>query len=135
MSTDLTDAQVFGEERPTDILPMGGGYDWRCWVPRHGPYFLCKDGLPLRDNSRWNQGGWRVCSAEIGDQQAVRLFAEHVANLEARLKEALEILRPFAEAADGYEDHAPDEQGCSGPVLLDVRRARGFLAKMGDRHG
>lgn len=45
------------------------------------------------------------------------------------LHEAIEIIRPLAAAADGYEDHAPDDQGCGGLTLADARRARDFLRR------
>ena len=71
---------------PTDILPMGGGYDWRCFGdPRYSMYFLCKDDQILRDRSRWNTKGWSVCSIEMGDEAPIKQFTEYVAGLEAKL--------------------------------------------------
>lgn len=45
------------------------------------------------------------------------------------LQEAIDIIRPLADAAEGYEDHAPDDQGCGGLTLADARRARDFLRR------
>jgi hypothetical protein len=73
----LRDRETFAD--PTDILPMGGGYDWRCFVnKKYGIWFLCKDGFPLRDSSEWNKKGWRVCSVEIGSEKAIEVFAATV---------------------------------------------------------
>lgn len=126
MSTKQSDAETFGSVEPVDILPMGGGYDWRQFAPEYGPYFLCKDGLPLRDDSHWNKDGWRVCSAEVGDQQAIRKFAEHVASLRAELKEAVEIIRLLVGEEGKFVAHETYE---------GTLRARAFLQGKEPRHG
>ena len=77
-----------------------------------------------------NRHGWRVSAVEIGQEEAIKRFAAYVAELEARLHQAKLILRPLAEAAEGYEDRAPDERSWAGLTLLDARRARSFLASM-----
>jgi len=59
---------------PTEIIPMGGGYDWRCYVGREfGPLFLCKDGVPIE--------GWRVCTADESDAGEIHAFAAWVKSL------------------------------------------------------
>lgn len=111
----ISDAEVFRE--PTEILPMGGGYDWRCFTG-HGPYFLCKDGLPLRDSSEWNTHGWRVSAVEIGQDAAITKFAVHVHGLERRLADAVEILKGLGIGKSYY--HA-------GEVLEATKRAEAFV--------
>ena len=124
MTRELTDAEVFRD--PTGILPMGGGYDWRCYVPRHGLYFLCKDGLPLRDSSKWNPDGWRVCAVEVGREEAIKHFAAYVASLQEQMKEAVEILQGLGIGKKHYD---------AGEVYEATKRAETFLQKVGAIHG
>jgi hypothetical protein len=86
MGDTTSDAELFAEYKPTEIIPIGSGYDFRCYT-QHGPYFLCKDGLPLRDSSEWNTQGWRVCAAEMGQEEAIKKFAETFAAKDARIAE------------------------------------------------
>ncbi len=88
----LRDRKTFS--KPIDTIPMTDQYDWRCFI-HDGPWFLCRDGFPLRDSSNYNTEGWRVCAVEIGREKSIVKFAAEIATLKAELEEAKEIIGKF----------------------------------------
>jgi hypothetical protein len=67
-----------------------------------------------------------VCNAlTVAIATALSQAAE--AAKEERIAELEIALKPLADAADGYEDHASDDQGCAGLTLKDARHARRLL--------
>jgi hypothetical protein len=71
---------------------------------------------------------WRETMAEhVACDRINAAASRSMAEMLERIVALEKALRPLAEAAYGYEEHAPDDQGCAGLTLRDARRARCLL--------